>query len=394
MLAKIISVFGESLAEADSQFSRSSHDRRMDQDTSALDPGLLQAVLADPILLQAVDPRVLQAVLVSAAQATKVVSTLPPPVPAVPEEQFPSVPEESDAEEIDESPDKPQEPLEFSSSAENIRGSLNLNSFGFQDQQRPDFNFPQSPRALNPNQFGGLGGANNFLLNRGRSPQNGNSGFNLPQGGRNFNSFNQPQNPGFGGGLAGFGGQGQGGRGQELVASFQGQGQGGGFQQPQNTGFGRGLAGQSQGGSFRQPQNTGFGGGLAGQGQGGRGKELVASFQGQGGGFRQQQSQGFPRKQQSFNNPQTNQGFNSFNQPGFRGSFNPTQSNFGNSGFGRSFGSLPQAQTPGRFGSEVGGRVKGNPNLEVETFQPGNVSGFSSHLAIFFITGTFIFTEA
>merc|ERR550532_3775131 len=222
----------------------------MDQDTSALDPGLLQAVL------------------VSAAQSTKVVSTLPPPVPAVPEEQFPSVPEESDAEEIDESPDKPQEPLEFSSSAENIRGSLNLNSFGFQDQQRPDFNFPQSPRALNPNQFGGLGGANNFLLNRGRSPQNGNSGFNLPQGGRNFNSFNQPQNPGFGGGLAGFGGQGQGGRGRELVASFQGQGQGGGFQQPQNTGFGRGLAGQSRGGSFRQPQNTGFGEGLAGQGQG------------------------------------------------------------------------------------------------------------------------------
>ena len=143
------------------------------------------------------------------------------------------------------------------------------------------------------------------------------------------------------------------------------------------------MAGQSQGGGFRQPQNTGLGGGLAGQGQGGRGKELVASFQGQGGGFRQQ-SQGFPRKQQSFNNPQINQGFNSFNQPGFRGSFSPTQSNFGNNGFGRSFGNLPQAQTPGGFGSEVGGRVKGNPNLEVETFQPGNVSGFSSYLAIFF----------
>ena len=37
----------------------------MDQDNTALDPGLLQAVLADPVLLQAVDPRVLQAVLVS-----------------------------------------------------------------------------------------------------------------------------------------------------------------------------------------------------------------------------------------------------------------------------------------------------------------------------------------
>ena len=61
MLVKLFSVFGESLAKADSQFSMSSHDRRisshdrrMDQDTSALDPGLLQAVLADPILLQAV----------------------------------------------------------------------------------------------------------------------------------------------------------------------------------------------------------------------------------------------------------------------------------------------------------------------------------------------------
>ena len=268
---------------------------------------------------------------------------MPPPVPAVPElERFPSVPEENDAEEIDESPDdQPQEPLEFGSE-ENLRGSFdqNQNPFTFQDQQRPSFNFPQSPRALNPNQSGargqsgGLGGANNFLFNRGRNPQIGNSGFNLPQSGRNINSFNQPQNPGFGGGFGGFGGQG---------------------------------------------------------GQGGRGKELVASFQGQptqpGGGFRQQ-SQGFPRNQQSFNNPQIKQGFNSFSQPGFRGSFNPTQSNFGNNGFGRSFGKLPQAQTPRGFGSEVGGQVnlQGNPNLEVETFQPGNVSVFSFYLTISLIT--------
>ena len=41
----------------------------MDRDPNPpeLDPGLLQAVLADPVLLQAVDPKVLQAVLVSAA---------------------------------------------------------------------------------------------------------------------------------------------------------------------------------------------------------------------------------------------------------------------------------------------------------------------------------------
>ena len=37
-----------------------------------LDPGLLQAVLADPVLLQAVDPQVLQAVLVTAAAANLV----------------------------------------------------------------------------------------------------------------------------------------------------------------------------------------------------------------------------------------------------------------------------------------------------------------------------------
>ena len=40
----------------------------------SLDPGLLQAVLADPVLLQAVDPKVLQAVLVTAAAANLVSS--------------------------------------------------------------------------------------------------------------------------------------------------------------------------------------------------------------------------------------------------------------------------------------------------------------------------------
>ena len=39
------------------------------EDISSLDPALLQAVLADPVLLQAVDPHVLQAVLVQAATA-------------------------------------------------------------------------------------------------------------------------------------------------------------------------------------------------------------------------------------------------------------------------------------------------------------------------------------
>ena len=145
---------------------------------------------------------------VSAAQATKVVSTLPPPVPAVPEEQFPSVPEQSDddAEQVpDEVVEKPQEPLEINS--EENGGSLNQNSFTFQDQ-RPNFNFPQSPRALNPTQFGGLGaGANNFLFNPGA----GNGGFNLPQSGRNSNPFNQlPGNPSFGRGLNGLSSQGQG----------------------------------------------------------------------------------------------------------------------------------------------------------------------------------------
>ena len=68
ILCFFFTVYGESLAKADSQFSLSSHERRMDQDNSALDPGLLQAVLADPVLLQAVDPRVLQAVLVSSCE--------------------------------------------------------------------------------------------------------------------------------------------------------------------------------------------------------------------------------------------------------------------------------------------------------------------------------------
>ena len=239
---------------------------------------------------------------VSAAQATKVVSTLPPPVPAVPEERFPSVPEQSDddAEEVpDEVIEKPQEPLEINS--EENGGSLNQNSFTFQDQ-RPNFNFPQSPRALNPTQFGGLGaGANNFLFNRGA----GSGGFNLPQSGRNSNPFNQL---------------------------------------PGNPSFGRGLTG------------------LSSQGQG---------------------FQGFPRNQQSFNNPQNSGGFNSFSQPGFQGSLNPTQSNFGNNGFGLSFGTAQlfgrqKPQATGGFGSEVGGQLQpqGNPNLEVETFKPGSVSAF------------------
>ena len=40
-----------------------------DPDLTSLDPALLQAVLADPVLLRAVDPHVLQAVLVQAATA-------------------------------------------------------------------------------------------------------------------------------------------------------------------------------------------------------------------------------------------------------------------------------------------------------------------------------------
>ena len=52
------------------QFKQNEADDRMEsEETSGIDPALLQAVLADPVLLQAVDPLVLQAVLVSAAAA-------------------------------------------------------------------------------------------------------------------------------------------------------------------------------------------------------------------------------------------------------------------------------------------------------------------------------------
>ena len=44
-------------------------DRIDEDDITSIDPALLQAVLADPVLLQAVDPHVLQAVLVQAATA-------------------------------------------------------------------------------------------------------------------------------------------------------------------------------------------------------------------------------------------------------------------------------------------------------------------------------------
>ena len=50
-------------------FQDRAQDRIDEDDISSLDPALLQAVLADPILLKAVDPHVLQAVLVQAATA-------------------------------------------------------------------------------------------------------------------------------------------------------------------------------------------------------------------------------------------------------------------------------------------------------------------------------------
>ena len=83
------------LGVADPQFSAPSElsyqdqadDRIDEEDISSIDPALLQAVLADPILLQAVDPHVLQAVLVQAATANlqleldtaRQSSTAPPP---------------------------------------------------------------------------------------------------------------------------------------------------------------------------------------------------------------------------------------------------------------------------------------------------------------------------
>ena len=91
----------ESLGEADPQFSTPSRivrfgdessqkvfeeteaENRMDSgETSGIDPALLQAVLADPVLLQAVDPRVLQAVLVSAAAANLAIPNIPSPPPS------------------------------------------------------------------------------------------------------------------------------------------------------------------------------------------------------------------------------------------------------------------------------------------------------------------------
>ena len=75
---------------------RASHRRVGDAET--VDAQLLEAVLADPILLRAVDPQVLQAVLVSAATA---VATVPgqrlaqqriPPVPLGIPAQFPELP--------------------------------------------------------------------------------------------------------------------------------------------------------------------------------------------------------------------------------------------------------------------------------------------------------------
>ena len=70
----------EGLGLGDPQFSSPSleyshHDKAEDRiddddpDLASLDPALLQAVLADPVLLRAVDPHVLQAVLVQAATA-------------------------------------------------------------------------------------------------------------------------------------------------------------------------------------------------------------------------------------------------------------------------------------------------------------------------------------
>ena len=73
----------ESLGEADPQLSAPSRivrfqdesnqkvfeeteaeDRMDSEETSGIDPALLQAVLADPVLLQAVDHQILQAILV------------------------------------------------------------------------------------------------------------------------------------------------------------------------------------------------------------------------------------------------------------------------------------------------------------------------------------------
>ena len=77
------------LSESDPQFSSPMRsvvfpdDEASDQQKHSsppepdIDPALLQAVLSDPVLLQAVDPLVLQAVLVSAAAANLAKPNLP-----------------------------------------------------------------------------------------------------------------------------------------------------------------------------------------------------------------------------------------------------------------------------------------------------------------------------
>jgi len=97
----------ESLGEADPQFSSPSRIKIFEDDTSketvaedrmdpgnisGIDPALLQAVLADPVLLQAVDPRVLQAVLVSAAAANLAIPNIPSLQVTTPVPVFPTSP--------------------------------------------------------------------------------------------------------------------------------------------------------------------------------------------------------------------------------------------------------------------------------------------------------------
>lgn len=86
----ISGTFSHPLSESDPQFSspmrsvvfpddeESDQHKHSSHPESDIDPALLQAVLSDPVLLQAVDPLVLQAVLVSAASANLAKPNLPP----------------------------------------------------------------------------------------------------------------------------------------------------------------------------------------------------------------------------------------------------------------------------------------------------------------------------
>ena len=76
----LVSAAASSLATTNGQKqSTTSAPSSTEETSSAIDPSILEAVLTDPVLLQAVDPLVLQAVLVSAAASNLAIPNSAPP---------------------------------------------------------------------------------------------------------------------------------------------------------------------------------------------------------------------------------------------------------------------------------------------------------------------------